>query len=457
MKKNLLKSLIGAAAATVAMAGCSTADKPLLSGKIDVTEPTEMTFLYDCNGETVVETVITDADGSFTFDADLECDNADMVIYVGTDVYGAFVERGRSVRMTVENGDTAFAGDNVDRCEFNHIYNSRMSPWLFKHTPDHPFDADEWRAMLHKGCDEIGRSLSAVTDKDARERYGRIADARRKYYEMMILNMEDSDEAEAHFREAVAGIDPDTDEARLSGLLAYWLMTSDEVRRGMDMSAGWTNAVISQFAVIDRLLNNEANKRYMFHYLTDNFLMYRPSAEDLAEFKEGTAAYAERAQRITAKIDAQIEALANQIGDGDRFPSDPVLIDRQGNKTTLSAVIGGRVAYLDFWATWCVPCCKEIPFLKELAAQYAGDDRIVFVSISIDDNTEAWKKKIDDDKPEWPNYIIDKISGREFLDAMEINSIPRFIITGRDGRIVSVKAERPSGKKITTVLNEAIK
>ncbi len=456
MKNFLLKSFAAAVAAIIAATGCTTAERPLLSGKIDVNEPTLITVAYDCNGECVSEDIVTDANGEFTFDSDLECDNADLVIYVGTDVYGAFVERGHSVRMTIEGGNATFTGDNVDRCNFNHIYNSRMSPWLFKPSHDHGFDAAEWRAMLQNGCDEIAAALSAVADSEAREGYARIVDARRKYYEILILQMEDTDEAEKQFHDAIAAIDPNADESRLSGLLAYWLMMSDDVRSATVTSSGWVDLYISQMAAVDNLLTNEANKRYLYHYMTDNFLMYRPAADDLAKFREGVAPYAEKAPRIIGKLDKQAELIANQITDGAAFPSDPVLIDRQGNKTTLAAVIGGKTAYIDFWATWCMPCCKEIPYMKELAAQYAGDDRIVFLSISIDDNVEAWKKKIDEDKPEWPNYIIDKVTGREFLDAMEINSIPRFIIAGRDGRIVSVKAERPSNKKTAGILNETM-
>ena len=43
----------------------------------------------------------------------------------------------------------------------------------------------------------------------------------------------------------------------------------------------------------------------------------------------------------------------------------------------------GEVRVVNFWATWCPPCRREIPLLKELQAEYG--DRIRIVGIAIDD------------------------------------------------------------------------
>ena len=63
---------------------------------------------------------------------------------------------------------------------------------------------------------------------------------------------------------------------------------------------------------------------------------------------------------------------------------------------------------------------------------------------------------MDNDRPAWPNYIFEKINGRQFLDRMGINAIPRFLIVGRDGRIIHADAARPSDKDIKDILDAAL-
>ena len=53
----------------------------------------------------------------------------------------------------------------------------------------------------------------------------------------------------------------------------------------------------------------------------------------------------------------------------------------------------GKYVYIDLWASWCVPCCREVPHLQKLEKELENKD-VVFLSISIDQNPSAWKKKM---------------------------------------------------------------
>ena len=110
----------------------------------------------------------------------------------------------------------------------------------------------------------------------------------------------------------------------------------------------------------------------------------------------------------------------------------------------------GKVLYIDFWATWCGPCVKETPHMEKLAERYKDNDKILFISISTDDNAEAWRKKITNDKPFWPQYRIFGKSGNDFMSATNMRFIPRFMIVLPNGKIFNLDAPRPSNVEAVT-------
>jgi thiol-disulfide isomerase/thioredoxin len=72
---------------------------------------------------------------------------------------------------------------------------------------------------------------------------------------------------------------------------------------------------------------------------------------------------------------------------------DFTLTDINGEEVSLSD-FQGKVVYLDFWASWCGPCMREVPFAKELKKRMAGQDDLVFLYISIDTDEEAWRRTV---------------------------------------------------------------
>ena len=122
---------------------------------------------------------------------------------------------------------------------------------------------------------------------------------------------------------------------------------------------------------------------------------------------------------------------------------DVSFADLQGNKHKLSDYFG-KYLYIDIWATWCGPCCAEIPYIEKHVAHYKDNPKIQFISISIDHNHNAWVKKLENDKPEWPQFICDKEEYQQISKQWGVTGIPRFIIINPDGTINQSEAFRPS-------------
>ncbi len=116
----------------------------------------------------------------------------------------------------------------------------------------------------------------------------------------------------------------------------------------------------------------------------------------------------------------------------------------------------GKYVYIDVWATWCGPCRKELPHLEELQEKYKGSDKIVFTSISIDQNTDAWRKMVTEKEMQGIQLLADAAWQSSIVKDYKISGIPRFLLIDPNGEIISVNAPRPSSDRIKAKLAHLI-
>lgn len=151
----------------------------------------------------------------------------------------------------------------------------------------------------------------------------------------------------------------------------------------------------------------------------------------------------------TENIEAQDVETATVVESGLAY--DPTLTDADGNEVKLSSLYG-KLTYIDIWATWCPPCCREIPFLEEVVEQFKDEEGIQFISISCDQDASAWQAKLAADQPEWMQFILSPEEADAFLGGLGINAIPRFMLLAPDGRVLEFDCIRPSDAELPALL-----
>jgi len=99
-----------------------------------------------------------------------------------------------------------------------------------------------------------------------------------------------------------------------------------------------------------------------------------------------------------------------------------------GSKFNLDAM-GGRIVLIDFWATWCGPCNEELPHMKKIAKEFAGQP-LVIISVSWDSDETKWKNFIDKNEMTWVQY---RDADHHLSKNFGVEAIPHYVTIDSDG------------------------
>ena len=118
----------------------------------------------------------------------------------------------------------------------------------------------------------------------------------------------------------------------------------------------------------------------------------------------------------------------------------PDLTDVEGQTVSLEKYRGQYVV-LDFWASWCPDCRKDMPQMKELYTQYSGN-RVQFLGISFDTTREALDNYLEKEAIAWPQVTeLKKMKESKMAQAYHIKWIPSIYLLDPNGKVLLATVE----------------
>lgn len=123
--------------------------------------------------------------------------------------------------------------------------------------------------------------------------------------------------------------------------------------------------------------------------------------------------------------------------DPDKAP-DFTVLDKDGNEVTLSGIVSekNKPIIINFWATWCPPCVRELPHFEKMYKEYS--DEIEFLMVNLTDGYDETIEKVNtfttDNSYTFPVYFDTKANASV---AYSISSIPLTVLVDAEGKIVA--------------------
>lgn len=461
-----MKHVIHYLAPAILMMGLLAGCKPspaTLTGEVKDYRGGAIECMINQGKAVVPDSMVINEDGSFSYTRDFP-DGAEIWL-VSEDAKGyvrLYLKNGDKLHVALSAGadslrgrcDVAYNGDDKASKYLAFYDNEYGNPFLWSIEEAGKYDTfkayrakiDEVAGRLEKALKETGDAAFISKEQAVIDRQ-RISIPFRYIWAKRDAGM--ATDADPDFNEYAESIDRnDVKNANENLVYMYisWYQSCnpDSLKGAGEQFLSILKDKVTNQEVVDMVAND-----YMSVYMRDGADARLAATLDIYK---GLSTHKEEVEKFVA-LGKELETILP----GAMAP-DFALNDVNGKPLNFSDIIGkGKMVYLDVWATWCGPCCAEIPFMEKLAEHYAGNPKIEIVSISLDENLKAWKKKLEADKPQWRQFVAPEGMKSELCMKYHIDGIPRFMLIDKTGKILSVNAPRPSDGKINRYLDEKLK
>ncbi len=110
----------------------------------------------------------------------------------------------------------------------------------------------------------------------------------------------------------------------------------------------------------------------------------------------------------------------------------------------------GQYVFIDIWATHCLPCKEEIPYLEKIQEKLKKKN-IAFIGIATDWDKKEWIQFIEEKALKETQLILDR-QWISFMHSYDVATIPRYILLDKEGKIINLNMPRPSNPECMKIL-----
>lgn len=204
-------------------------------------------------------------------------------------------------------------------------------------------------------------------------------------------------------------------------ILTQWLDNSDLITTP-------SLAAEIEERIADLVRKNQAEPRALSFQLARTDLMLR------FDYEKGLALLEELIkgpdQKLAEAAKARLQK-AQMIGQ----PMDLQFTAVDGSSVDLRA-LRGNIVLVDFWASWCPDCIREMPAIRQSYQKYR-DKGFAVVGISLDKDAQALSNFVARKLIPWPQYFDGKGWGNEFATKYGVRAIPEMWLINQRGEVVS--------------------
>ncbi len=111
----------------------------------------------------------------------------------------------------------------------------------------------------------------------------------------------------------------------------------------------------------------------------------------------------------------------------------------------------GKPVFLDFWATWCVPCMKELDAINDNMEDWKDEVDFVVIAVSIDDQRSTTRVAPLVNGKGWNDFIVLRDPNSDFKRAMNIVNVPHTFLLNKEGKVVWQHTSYSEGDEFTLI------